>query len=185
MFASAFLMNHAERKNQWSIYPYCLQSCNNRTHQDQLRKVLIPDCCAHDFASSIVDDDQMSICGGDFVEVYGRVEQKHKWDCVCTCFFLDTPHNFIEYCEVISHCLKPGGYWVNLGPLLWHWADSHTYLGPNELSLEASWDDVERVVQHLGLKRMKQEMAVGNYTGNLRSMMQTVFYSNFSVYCKE
>ncbi len=26
---------------------------------------------------------------------------------------------------MIAHCLKVGGYWVNLGPLLYHWADGY------------------------------------------------------------
>lgn len=45
-----------------------------------------------------------------------------------TCFFIDTAHNVLRYLEVIQHVLRLGGYWVNLGPLLYHWADAHTYL---------------------------------------------------------
>lgn len=184
LFTSAFVMNYAERKDQWEIFPYLLNSCNNRTHGDQLRRVRIPDVCANDFASTIVDPNQMSICGGDFVEVYGREEHKGKWDSVVTCFFLDTAHNFIDYVEVIRHCLKDGGVWINLGPLLWHWAD-HTYLGPNELSLEVPWEDVERVIEEeYGFQRERQEMAKCNYTNNMKSMMQTVFFCNLSVYKK-
>lgn len=29
-------------------------------------------------------------------------------------------HNF-RYIETIFHVLKPGGFWLNLGPLLYHW----------------------------------------------------------------
>ena len=38
-----------------------------------------------------------------------------EWDCVATCFFIDTAHNVIEYLEKIYHILKPGGYWINIG----------------------------------------------------------------------
>ena len=31
---------------------------------------------------------------------------------------------------------QDGGFWVNLGPLLYHWADAHTYLPEDELSIE-------------------------------------------------
>jgi carnosine N-methyltransferase len=40
-----------------------------------------------------------------------------------TCFFLDTAHNVIEYIERIAAILKPGGLWVNLGPLLYHYSE--------------------------------------------------------------
>ena len=40
--------------------------------------------------------------------------------CFCvraTCFFIDTSDDLLEYIAVIAHVLKPGGLWVNAGPL--------------------------------------------------------------------
>ena len=45
------------------------------------------------------------------------------WDCVVTCFFIDTAHNVIEYIECISKILKKGGVWINIGPLLYHYTE--------------------------------------------------------------
>lgn len=44
---------------------------------------------------------------------------------VCLC--VDTAPNIVEYIETIYKLLKPGGVWINLGPLLYHWqsADGH------------------------------------------------------------
>lgn len=53
--------------------------------------------------------------------MYARPENREAFDCVATCFFIDTAHNVVEYLEIIHACLRPGGYWVNLGPLLYHW----------------------------------------------------------------
>ena len=36
----------------------------------------------------------------------------------------DTAHNVCDYIEVIHRALRPGGLWINLGPLLWHWCGS-------------------------------------------------------------
>lgn len=74
------------------------------------------------------------------------------WDAVVTCFFLDTAHNIVEYIKIISKILKDGGVssqlpsssvkyillqkkiiidlfgwqvWINLGPLLYHFADMY------------------------------------------------------------
>lgn len=70
-----------------------------------------------------------SMCAGEFVESYG--DQENEWDCVLTCFFVDTAPVVFEwvigdgvngrYVELIYKILKPGGYWINLGPLLYHW----------------------------------------------------------------
>ena len=38
-------------------------------------------------------------------------------------------------------CLQPGGYWVNLGPLLYHWAESWAPQG-EQMSIELSLEDV-------------------------------------------
>lgn len=38
-----------------------------------------------------------------------------SWDCVATCFFIDTAHNVLDYVETIWKILKPGGVWINLG----------------------------------------------------------------------
>ena len=81
---------------------------------------------------------------GDFVEVYGAPDQAGRWDAVATCFFIDTAHNVVEYLEIIARCLRPGGIWVNFGPLLFHWADASSYLSTDEMSLEMSLEDIER-----------------------------------------
>ena len=57
-------------------------------------------------------------------EVYSAPSFAAQFDCVATCFFIDTAHNLLEYMEVIHAVLRPGGKWVNLGPLLYHWADT-------------------------------------------------------------
>uniref|UniRef100_A0A0E0L4J6 carnosine N-methyltransferase n=1 Tax=Oryza punctata TaxID=4537 RepID=A0A0E0L4J6_ORYPU len=89
-----------------------------------------------------------SMCAGDFVEVYNEESQESAWDAVVTCFFLDTAHNIVEYIEIISKVLKDGGVWINLGPLLYHFADSY---GPDDdMSIELSLEDVKRVAYHYG-----------------------------------
>ena len=69
------------------------------------------------------------------------------FDAVACCFFLDTAHNVLEYLEVIWHCLRPGGYFVNLGPLLYHWADAPG----EELSVELSLEEVKAAAAQVGL----------------------------------
>lgn len=64
--------------------------------------------------------------------------------------------------------LQDGGCWINLGPLLFHWADAHTYLSEEELSIELSLEEVEAAAKQLGFKTIKREMVPAAYMTNLR-----------------
>ncbi|KAI9833981.1 MAG: hypothetical protein M1826_005886 [Phylliscum demangeonii] len=57
----------------------------------------------------------------DFLLAYGDGHAAGRRDAVCTVFFIDTAPNFLRYIETVRHCLKPGGLWINVGPLFWHY----------------------------------------------------------------
>ena len=52
--------------------------------------------------------------------------------------------NFVHYLRVIHRILAPGGVWINLGPLLWHWENS------DELSIELTLDEVKELARDVG-----------------------------------
>ncbi len=79
-------------------------------------------------------------------EVYSAPDMAGLFDCVATCFFLDTAHNVLQYLAVISRALAPGGHWVHLGPLLYHWADAHTYLEVGQAWMNWGGQTASRVV---------------------------------------
>ena len=68
-----------------------------------------------------------------------------KWDVVVTCYFIDTAHNIVEYLQMIYKILKKGGLWVNIGPLLYHYAEM-----PGEMSIELTWEEVVKVAKKIG-----------------------------------
>ena len=98
----------------------------------------------------------LSMVAGDFAQVYSHRSSEGTFDAVATCFFLDTAHNVLDYIETIKHVLvKNGkGVWVELGPLLYHWADAASYLPSGEaeetLSLELPLDEVLLAVAAAG-----------------------------------
>ncbi|KAL0911094.1 hypothetical protein M5K25_019206 [Dendrobium thyrsiflorum] len=110
--------------------------------------------------------------------VYLRfISSTASWDAVATCFFLDTAHNIVEYIEVISKILKDGGVWINLGPLLYHFADAY---GPEEeMSIEISLEDVKKVALQYGFEFEMEKIIETTYTANPRSMMQNHYYTAF------
>jgi len=123
------------------------------------------------------------MCAGDFVEVYSHPGQAGAWDAIATCFFIDTAHNVVEYLEVIARALKPGGVWINLGPLLYHFAES--YSQEEEMSLELSLEDVKMVAARFGLVLKSERMIETTYTANCRSMMQNRYTAVFWTMVKE
>ncbi|KQK05468.1 carnosine N-methyltransferase isoform X1 [Brachypodium distachyon] len=173
MVCSSFILNHTQEAYEWTIYPWIHSNCNSLSDNDQLRPVSFPDI--HPSSAGITDG--FSMCAGDFVEVYNEESQESAWDAVVTCFFLDTAHNIVEYIEIISKVLKDGGVWVNMGPLLYHFADSY---GPDDdMSIELSLDDVKRVAYHYGFVMEVEKMIDTTYTANMASMMQNRYRAAF------
>ncbi|CAA7049582.1 unnamed protein product [Microthlaspi erraticum] len=173
MICSSFILNYAQVPGEWTIYPWIHSNCNSLSDNDQLRPVSIPDI--HPASAGITEG--FSMCGGDFIEVYNESSHAGTWDAVVTCFFIDTAHNIIEYIETISKILKDGGVWINLGPLLYHFAD--TYGHENEMSIELSLEDVKRVASQYGFEIEKERTIETTYTTNPRSMMQNRYYAAF------
>lgn len=103
---------------------------------------------------------------GDFECIFGpNSDEDHTgaWDAIMTCFFIDTvctPYpnsfailnhglqakNFMNYLRIIHRILAPGGVWINLGPLLWHWENS------DELSIELTLDEVKELARGVGFE---------------------------------
>ncbi|XP_075081602.1 uncharacterized protein LOC107761920 isoform X2 [Nicotiana tabacum] len=173
MICSSFILNHAQAAGEWTIFPWIHSNCNSVSDNDQLRPVSVPDI--HPASAGITEG--FSMCGGDFVEVYSDPSQGGVWDAVVTCFFLDTAHNIVEYIEIISEVLKDGGVWINLGPLLYHFADM--YSQEDEMSIELSLEDVKRVALQYGFIFEKESTIETTYTTNSRSMMQNRYYAAF------
>ncbi|KAK9823700.1 hypothetical protein WJX72_004761 [[Myrmecia] bisecta] len=172
LLTSSFLLNHTYEANQFTIFPWALSNCNQLTDADQLRPVTVPDIVPGDMLAA---PGLLSMTAGDFTEIYAGPAHSASFDCVATCFFIDTAHNIIEYMEIIWNLLKEGGVWINLGPLLYHWADSHLYMAEQQLSIELSLEDVERVAAAIGFQCLKREMVPAAYTANLRSMLQSSY----------
>ncbi|EDO34821.1 predicted protein [Nematostella vectensis] len=169
LFASHYILNRSEGVASDTIYPYVHQTCNVRSPNDQIRPIKIPDTDPQDLPPST----NFSMAAGNFLEVYNESD---TWDCIATCFFIDTAHNVISYIEHIFNLLKPGGYWINLGPLLYHFADML-----NEMSIELSYQDIKRIITD----QFKFEMIVNTipsgYIENDLSMLKMTYESVFFV----
>ncbi|XP_033947327.1 carnosine N-methyltransferase isoform X2 [Pseudochaenichthys georgianus] len=160
--------------NEWSFFMlfssnFVLNS-NNKKSSDQTRPITFPDVNPQ----SLPRDADFSMVAGDFVEVY---RDPDSWDCVATCFFIDTAHNVIEYVETIWKILKPGGVWINLGPLLYHFENM-----ADELSVELSYEDIRTAIINYGFHIEVEKASVQTtYTENDHSMLRYIYDCVFFV----
>ncbi|XP_067376290.1 carnosine N-methyltransferase isoform X2 [Channa argus] len=170
LFSSNFVLNRCEKVNALTLYPWIHQFSNNKKSSDQTRPIRFPDVNPQ----SLPINSDFSMVAGDFVEVY---VDSDSWDCVATCFFIDTAHNVIEYVETIWKILKPGGVWINLGPLLYHFENM-----ANELSVELSYEDIKSAMVKFGFHiEVEKESMQTTYTENDRSMLRYVYDCVFFV----
>lgn len=150
-------MNKIGEKSKYEIYPFIHSFSNLPSSKSQLTPIRIPDIIPGENLDPNVD---FSMVAGDFLEVYTTEENQQSWDCIVTCFFIDTAKNIIQYMEVIHSILKQGGVWINIGPLLYHFEDS-----PSEASVELSLDQVKRVATELGFE-FKVKIYINVFTEN-------------------
>jgi carnosine N-methyltransferase len=100
---------------------------------------------------------------------------------ITTLFFIDTSLNVIETIEHIYRLLRPGGTWINLGPLLWS--------GGAQAKVELSLEEVMSVAEAIGFmfdREIKPDKRSGRtveceYTADSRAMMQWIYKAEFWV----
>lgn len=106
-----------------------------------------------------------------------RYNTPESWDCMLSAFFLDTARNIIVYLEAVWKILKPGGYLINLGPLLYHFDDN-----ADSPSIELCYDELREIILKLGFVFVKEEYPLASpYIANPKSMMTLSYNCVFFV----
>ncbi|EPQ50789.1 N2227-domain-containing protein [Gloeophyllum trabeum ATCC 11539] len=173
LLSSHFILNRTTEVEQHKIYPYVHSFSNLRSRSSLLRPVLIPDV----LPSSLPPNSDFSMVAGDFEEVYGSEEepQSEQWDAVLTCFFIDTAKNIVNYLRILHKILAPGGVWINLGPLLWHFENNTT----NDPSVELDLEDVKELARKIGFELHNEKTIETTYVHNKESMLGYAYQAAF------
>ncbi|XP_003724080.3 carnosine N-methyltransferase [Strongylocentrotus purpuratus] len=170
LIASHFVLNKSTETDMFTLYPWIHAFSNNKSSANQISPIHFPDINP----MLLSPDAQFSMVAGDFLEVY---TDEASWDCVATSYFIDTANNILAYIEKIYHILKPGGHWINLGPLLYHFENM-----PNQDSIEISYDVLRRVILDMGFKMLKENTSVrSTYIQDPASMMRYSYECAFFV----
>ena len=170
LFASNYILNVCTQSECISLYPWVHNACNVVGNNDQLREIKIPDVTPH-----LTSNFGFSMAAGDFLDIYTEL---NTWDCVVMCFFIDTAHNIIEYIEKVYNILKPGGYFINFGPLLYHFANVL-----HEPSIELTYQEIKDVLlSKFRFNLITERIGIrSTYIENSRSMMKMQYDSVFYV----
>jgi hypothetical protein len=164
LLASSWVLNHTTGPQRHTLHPFALHFSNLKSRAQQLRSVQIPDVHPGTAIGEAMQANRpvgsMSMSAADFVVLYNQPSNRAAFDAVATVFFIDTAPNLVRYIEAIHHCLKEDGLWINVGPLLWHFEDSHprreadgdtTGIGEPG-NVELTEDEVLLLVERLGFK---------------------------------
>jgi carnosine N-methyltransferase len=200
LMASALILNHTQKAGQFKIAPFALSCSNHISRADQFQTVQVPDVhpgseLKSSSGTSVPPSERMSMATGDFCVLYSQAEYSEVFDAVATVFFIDTAPNIIRYIEAVRNCLKLGGLWINLGPLLWHHGPRkeddedksdekkrmRTDIADAGIgdpgSVELTYEEVVALVEHFGFTIEKQacDSFETGYITNPRSMLQSKY----------
>ncbi|KAI0301377.1 N2227-domain-containing protein [Russula brevipes] len=179
LLASFFILNRTQQVRQHAIYPYVHSLSNVRNRAAMLKRVQIPDV----LPSDLPQGSNFSLVAGDFEEVYGQQDadpdpngpSAGPWDAVLTCFFIDTAKNIVNYLRIIHRILAPGGVWINLGPLLWHFEENTT----SDPSVELDLEEVKKLAAHMGFEIKNERTIDTTYVNNKESMLGYIYHAAF------
>ena len=204
LITSDFILNFPsphlqDLPEQYELYPFAHSFANQLSVEHQLKKVMVPDVQpaaslraqmpgSEQLASDHIQSHGISLIFGDFTHIYQHEKHKGAFDIVATVFFIDTATNLLRYVDTIHHCLKAGGIWINLGPLLWHSSlksqqesesevEQDTGLKRDSGGVELTHEEVISVVKATGFVVEKEEIRkepVG-YIQNTESMLQSLY----------
>jgi len=164
--------------DQYKIYPYVHSFSNIPNESALLRPVSIPDILPSDLPLG----SNFSLVAGDFEEIYGATDDENdgQWNAILTCFFIDTAKNIVNYLRIFHKILAPGGLWINLGPLLWHWENNTT----NDPSIELDLEQVKELAKEVGFEISDERTIDTTYTNNAQSMLGYVYHASFWIAVK-
>lgn len=203
LLVSNWVLNYTRGANAHVFFPWALNFSNHTKRSHQLQELHIPDvwpaealdASSKENESEVHAYQRMAMSSGDFCVLYKEPRYTEHFDAVTTCFFIDTAPNLVAYIESVRNCLKTGGVWVNLGPLLWHFESGPPAQkksdGPEVEnqgiaeagSFELADEEVIKLVEHFGFE-IVEHVPVGEQAGYIqdpRSMLFNMYKPSFWV----
>lgn len=131
------MMQQDHQPGEFKLQPHCLGTCNRTKPRDHVREVMVPDvevkasCMPHYYH-------------GQFPELFSPSEKSHAgtFDGLVTIFAVDGTANILRFVRAVASILRPGGLWVNFGPLEYRCDDT----GGDGTIMELSWEELRHAI---------------------------------------
>ena len=162
------ILNNSSKQKE--IFPYIHNFNNKKQVEDIFISSLVPDVNLEQQMQN--SKGNFSLASGEFIEVYSN--SLSTFHSVVTCFFIDTSHFILDYIDTIYDILKPGGFWLNLGPLTFHYSGSNS-----EASVELSWNEILEFIKQAGFIVQATDFLDTTYCQEPNSMRLSAFHSGF------
>jgi hypothetical protein len=166
--------------NVHTIHPYAHWFSHQRSNADLFRAVSFPDALPRLSPS-------FALAERDFLTMAPPLRDGGEvgYDALVTLFFIDTSLNVVATLEKIYSLLKPGGVWINLGPLLWTGgAQAALELGLEEVLALATKVGFEVAGEGLEEGKRRRRVVECEYTADGKAMMKWMYRAEFWVATK-
>ena len=177
--ALRFLLSeeYTQRPDQHVLQPYASWFSHQRTTDALFRSVSFPDVVPR-------LGPRFAVAERDFLSLRAP-EGTDGYDAVVTLFFIDTSLDIIETLEHIHRLLRPGGRWINLGPLLW--------TSGGQAAMELSLEEMLALAAEVGFDvvgsdgpaKTARRTVECEYTADKTAMMRWLYQAEFWVGTKK
>ncbi|KAF5322505.1 hypothetical protein D9619_001589 [Psilocybe cf. subviscida] len=169
---------HTKSINEHIMRPYAHWFSHQRTTDSLFRTVSFPDAIPRlGPRFHLLEEDFLKI---PVPSAKAGSAQGTSYDFIVTLFFIDTSLDIFATLSHIFALLRPGGTWVNLGPLLW--------TGGGQASAELSLEEVLMAAKEIGFVIDKSERGPAarrtvecEYTSDKQAMMRWIYKAEYWV----
>ncbi|PSN60131.1 methyltransferase-like protein [Corynespora cassiicola Philippines] len=144
ILAYHMLTNHTSSLHQHTLHPFVTKWTYQADNFSRYLPITFPDHWPNK---------TVKLVEGDFLRVFS---QHAEFDAVVTLFFIDISDNVVAFLSNIHRLLKPGGVWINLGPLKW---GTHTALQLSANEVLQLADLLQFEVNHASRKSIDSQYA--------------------------
>lgn len=176
--------------NQHTIRPYAHWFSHQRSNDSLFRHIAFPDVVPrltrtfHLAESDFLSLAKPSRSAHDSARSFWStgVTDSQGYDYVVTLFFIDTSLDVLTTMAQIYNLLRPGGTWINLGPLLW--------TSGGQAKVELSLEEVLAAAEDTGFfveqpdcddEVLRRRTVECEYTGDPNAMMRWIYKAEFWV----
>jgi carnosine N-methyltransferase len=153
------------------IFPFLHQLSGLDTFADSLLAADFPDRNDHDPAALLADG-RLRLLAGQFAGLAEAADD--TYDAVVTCYFIDVVGDMAAAIGIIHRLLRPGGYWINMGPMMLHHGDDAFFT-------TQTLEDVSRIAAGVGFEIIREERIETTYIANPAAHIRTMYKCKLSV----